>query len=337
MNSENGPAPKPLEETKLKKSILIGVAALALSPAFPTAAAEYPDRPITIVVPSAPAGSTDIVARLVGDQMTKDFGKPVIVENRPGASGNIGTEYVARSAGDGYTLLLQYSGYHVGNPALFHDARWKPADFASVALVMRAPHVVAASGKLPVKSLADLIAYARKDNRGLFYASSGNGSIQHIAGAMLGNAAHIPVTHVPYKGAGPVVADLVSGQVDVFITTPPSVIGQIRAGKLKALAYAGPQRSPSMPDVPTTAEAGLPGYEVESWFALFAPAKTPKPIVDKLAAEMKKIVGSDEYRRNIEKQGGIAAFMGPDELQRFVDKELATWKKVIQDNNITTQ
>jgi len=321
----------------LKQSIFIGVAALALNATIPTVAAEYPERPITIVVPSAPAGSTDIVARLLGEQMTKDFGKAVIVENRPGASGNIGTEYVARAAPDGYTLLLQYSGYHVGNPALFHDIRWKPADFAPVALVMRAPHVIAASGKLPVKSLADLISYAKKDSRGLFYASSGNGSIQHIAGAMFGNAAHIPVTHVPYKGAGPVVSDLISGQVDVFITTPPSVIGQVRAGQLKALAYAGPQRNPSMPDVPTTAEAGLPGYEVESWFALFAPAKTPKPIVDRLAAEMKKIAESDGYRKKIEEQGAFATFMGPDDLHRFVDQELASWAKVVSENRITTQ
>ena len=321
----------------MKQSIFIGVAALALNATIPTVAAEYPERPITIVVPSAPAGSTDIVARLLGEQMTKDFGKAVIVENRPGASGNIGTEYVARAAPDGYTLLLQYSGYHVGNPALFHDIRWKPADFAPVALVMRAPHVIAASGKLPVKSLADLISYAKKDSRGLFYASSGNGSIQHIAGAMFGNAAHIPVTHVPYKGAGPVVSDLISGQVDVFITTPPSVIGQVRAGQLKALAYAGPQRNPSMPDVPTTAEAGLPGYEVESWFALFAPAKTPKPIVDRLAAEMKKIAESDGYRKKIEEQGAFATFMGPDDLHRFVDQELASWAKVVSENRITTQ
>lgn len=312
---------------------MLGV--LALSPAM--AAGSYPERPITLVVPSAPGGSTDIVARLIGDQMAKDFGQSVVVENRPGASGNIGTEYVVRAPKDGYTLLLQYSGYHVGNPALFKGIRWKPSDFAPVALVMRAPHVIAVSAKLPVKSLQDLIAYGKRNGRGLFYASSGNGSIQHIAGAMFGNQTHVPVTHVPYKGAGPVVPDLISGRVDMFITTPPSVIGQIRSGQLKALAYAGPRRIPSMPDVPTTAEAGLPGYEVESWFALFAPARTPGPVIQKLAAEAKKIVESNQYKQKIMEQGGFAAYMGPADLGKFVDRQLALWAKVIRDNKITTQ
>lgn len=312
---------------------MLGVS--VLSPAM--AAGSYPDRPITLVVPSAPGGSTDIVARLIGDQMAKDFGQSVVVENRPGASGNIGTEYVVRAPKDGYTLLLQYSGYHVGNPALFKGIRWKPSDFAPVALVMRAPHVIAVSAKLPVKSLQDLIAYGKRNGRGLFYASSGNGSIQHIAGAMFGNQTHVPVTHVPYKGAGPVVPDLISGRVDMFITTPPSVIGQIRSGQLKALAYAGPRRIPSMPDVPTTAEAGLPGYEVESWFALFAPAGTPGPVIQKLAAEAKKIVESNQYKQKIMEQGGFAAYMDPADLGKFVDRQLALWAKVIRDNKITTQ
>jgi tripartite-type tricarboxylate transporter receptor subunit TctC len=321
------------------KRMLMAVAAMlgvsALAPA--TAAGAYPNRPITLVVPSAPGGSTDIVARLIGAQMAKDFGQSVVVENRPGASGNIGTEYVVRAPKDGYTLLLQYSGYHVGNPALFKGIRWKPADFAPIALVMRAPHVIAVSGKLPVKTLQDLIAYGKSNGRGLFYASSGNGSIQHIAGAMFGNQTHVPVTHVPYKGAGPVVPDLISGRVDMFITTPPSVIGQIRSGQLKALAYAGPRRIPSMPDVPTTAEAGLPGYEVESWFALFAPAGTPGPVIQKLAAETKKIVESNQYKQKIMEQGGFAAYMDPAGLGKFVDQQLALWAKVIRDNKITTQ
>ncbi|MDQ8031907.1 MAG: tripartite tricarboxylate transporter substrate binding protein [Bordetella sp.] len=298
-------------------------------------AGAYPERPIKMVVPSAPAGSTDLVARLLADQMTRDLGQAVLVENRPGASGNIGTEEVARAPADGYTLLLQYSGYHVGNPALFPGIRWKPADFAPVALVMRAPHVVAASATLPVHSLTELIAYGKSHDKGLFYASSGVGSIQHIAGVLFGSKTGVPLTHVPYKGAGPVVKDLVSGQVDIFITTPPSVIGQVKAGKIRALAYAGPRRHPSMPDVPTTKEAGLPGYEIESWFALFAPAGTPKPVLDKLSAEIKKIVASDAYRQNIEAQGGFAAYMDQKELGKFVKSETAAWAKVIHDNNIT--
>lgn len=322
----------------MKRTYMAVMASLCLSFTATAATADvYPARPITLVVPSAPSGSTDIVARLVGEQMSKDLGQPVVIENRPGASGNIGTELVARAAPDGYTLLLQYSGYHVGNPALFKGIRWKPSDFAPVALVMRAPHVIAVSGTLPVNSLQELIAYGKKDKRGLFYASSGNGSIQHIAGAMFGNETHVPVTHVPYRGAGPVVADLISGRVDMFITTPPSVISQIKAGKLKALAYAGPRRNPSMPNVPTTAEAGMPGFEVESWFALFAPAGTPQPVIQKLSAEVEKIVQSKGYQRKIEEQGGFAAYMDPQDLGKFVSKELAAWAKVIHDNKITVQ
>lgn len=319
----------------MKWSVKASLAAFVLAVAPSVFAADaYPSKPITMVVPSAPAGSTDIVARLIGEQLANDLGQPIVVENRPGASGNIGTEAAARAKPDGYTILMQYSGYHVGNPALFPQARWKPADFVPVALVMRAPHVVAVSSKIPAKNLRDLIAYGKKDNRGVFYASSGNGSIQHIAGVMFGNQAHVPVTHVPYKGAGPVVTDLIGGQVDMFVTTPPSVIGQVKTGKIKALAYTGPKRHPSMPDVPTSAEAGLPGYNVESWFAVFAPAGTPPDIVKRLSASIKKTVESPDYRRKIEDQGGFATYMDPQTLDKFVTQELVTWAKVIKDGNI---
>ena len=322
----------------MKWSVNAAVTALVLMSAWPVLAADaYPNKPVTMIVPSAPAGSTDIVARLIGEQLAKDLGQPIVIENRPGASGNIGTEAVARAKPDGYTLLMQYSGYHVGNPALFPQARWKPKDFASVALVMRAPHVVAVSGKLPAQNLRDLIAFGKKDNRGLFFASSGNGSIQHIAGVMFGKQAQVPVTHVPYKGAGPVVSDLIGGQVDMFVTTPPSVIGQVKAGKIKALAYTGPKRHPSMPDVPTAAEAGLPSYNVESWFAVFAPVGTPPNIINRLSTSIKKIVDSPDYRRKIEEQGGFAAYMDPPTLDKFVSQELATWAKVIKDGNITAE
>ncbi|GEQ78143.1 exported protein [Comamonas testosteroni] len=301
------------------------------------AADGWPSKPITMIVPSAPAGSTDIVARLLGEQFPAVLGQPAIIENKPGAAGNIGTEAVARAPGDGYTLLVQYSGYHVGNPALFSQIRWKTTDFAPVALVMRAPHVVTVSGNLPASNLRDFISYGQKNGKGIFFASSGIGSIQHIAGEMFGKQAKVPVTHVAYKGAGPVITDLISGQVDMFVTTPPSVIGQIQAGKLKALAYAGPRRHPSMPNVPTSAEAGLPGYEVESWFAVFAPAKTPPEVTAKLAAAIKTIVESPAYRKRIEDQGAFATYMGPTELAKFVDQETRSWAKVVRESNIKAE
>ncbi|WP_256735110.1 tripartite tricarboxylate transporter substrate-binding protein [Variovorax sp. dw_954] len=186
----------------------------------------------------------------------------------------------------------------------------------------------------PPPRLKDFIGYGQKNGKGLFYASSGNGSIQHIAGEMFAKQAKVQATHVPYKGSGPVVADLISGQVDMFITTPPSVIGQVQAGKLKALAYAGARRHPSMPTVPTAAEAGLPGYEVESWFALFAPAKTPPELVARLSAQVKTIVESEAFRKKVEEQGAFAVYMDPPALGKFVEQETALWAKVIKDGNI---
>jgi tripartite-type tricarboxylate transporter receptor subunit TctC len=291
----------------------------------------WPSRPITMVVPSAPGGSTDLSARLVGDALSKALGQAVVVDNKPGASGNLGTEAVARAKPDGYTLLMQYSGYHVGNPALFAQIKWHPTkDFVPVALVMRAPHVVAVGPSAPAATLKDLIELGKRNGKGLFFASSGNGSIQHVAGELLAQMTKVPTTHVPYKGAGPAVNDLLGGQVDLFVTTPPSVIGHVNSGKLKALAYTGKQRHASLPDVPTSAEAGLPGYEVESWFAVFAPAGTPAQVVTRLSAEIKTIVESDAYRKKMDEQGAFAAYMDPATLAKFVDKELASWANVIK-------
>jgi tripartite-type tricarboxylate transporter receptor subunit TctC len=311
------------------KHLLLAAALAACAQA--ALAQAWPSHPITMVVPSAPGGSTDISARLIGDGLSRALGQPIVVDNKPGAAGNLGTEAVARAKPDGYTLLMQYSGYHVGNPALFPQIKWKPTkDFVPVALVMRAPHVIAVGPSVPAASLKDMLAVAKKNGKGLFYASSGNGSIQHIAGELLGQMGKVPMTHVPYKGAGPAVNDLIGGQVDVFITTPPSVIGHVNAGKLKALAYTGKQRHPSLPNVPTAAEAGLPGYEVESWFAVFAPAGTPAPVITRLSTEIKAIVESEGYRKKMDEQGAFAAYMDSATLARFVDKELQAWAGVVK-------
>ena len=298
-------------------------------------AQDWPSRPITMVVPSAPGGSTDYSARLIGESLAKALGQPVVIDNKPGGAGNIGTEAVARAKPDGYTLLMQYSGYHVGNPALFAQMRWNPAkDFVPVALVMRAPHVVAVSGAVPANNLQELIDLGKKNGKGLFYASSGNGSIQHIAGELFAQQTKVPMTHVPYKGAGPAVNDLLGGRIDIFVTTPPSVIGHVASGKIKALAYTGKQRHPSLPNVPTSAEAGLPGYEVESWFAVFAPTGTPAPVVARLSAEIKTIVESEVYRKKMDEQGAFAAYMDSKALGSFVERELDLWARVIKTANI---
>jgi tripartite-type tricarboxylate transporter receptor subunit TctC len=260
----------------------------------------------------------------------------VVIDNKPGASGNIGTSLVAKAAPDGYTLLIQYSGYQVGNPHLFKGLTWDPIkDFAPVAMAIVAPHVVAVPPSVPASTMKELADYAKSRQGRMTYASSGIGSIQHIANELFAQMAGAKMVHVPYKGSGPAVQDLLAGRVEMFVTTPPSVIGHVQAGKLKALAYTSKQRHPSMPNVPTSAEAGLPGYEVESWFAVFAPAGTPCDVVAKLAGEIRKIVESAEFRKRAEDQGAFAMYMDPAALGAHVQKELDYWGKVIKTAGIT--
>lgn len=296
---------------------------------------EWPTKAITFVVPSAPGGSTDYIARLLADPLSKALGQPIVIDNRPGGAGNIGSEAASRS-NDGHTFLVQYSGYHVGNPALFPGTmRWNPIkDFTGVAMLMRAPHVIAVSKSVPAQTLKELIAQGRKTSNGFTYASSGAGSIQHVAGEMFKRSTGVPMMHVPYKGAGPATNDLLGGQVDVFITTPPAVIGHAQAGKVKLLAYTASKRHPSMPDVPTSAEAGLAGYEVESWFAVFAPSATPKATVNKLSAEVRKVIESEGVRSKVDAQGAFATYMDPTQLNDFVQKEMVAWADIIRSANI---
>jgi tripartite-type tricarboxylate transporter receptor subunit TctC len=314
-----------------------GSAALVASPAV-FAQGKYPNRPITLVVPTAPGGSTDFTARLVSDQLSRALGQPVIVDNKPGASGNIGNQIVARAKPDGYTLLVSYSGYHVGNPHLFKQAGWDPIrDFAPVAMMTRAPQVVAARPGLPANNLKELIAYAKANPGKLNYASSGNGSIQHIAGELFKQLTGTFITHIPYKGSGPAVQDLMGGQVDLFITTPAGVVSQIQAGRLKGLAVTSKQRLSSMPQLPTAAESGLKGYELDSWFALYAPAGTPADIVQVQNAEVGKILSTAEVRRKAEDAGTAVEIMTPAQLGAFTKKELDYWGRVIQGARITLE
>jgi len=314
-----------------------GSAALVASPTV-FAQGKFPQRPITLVVPTAPGGSTDFTARLVSDQLSRALGQPVIVDNKPGASGNIGNQLVARAKPDGYTLLVSYSGYHVGNPHLFKQAGWDPIrDFAPVAMMTRAPQVVAARPGLPANNLKELIAYAKANPGKLNYASSGNGSIQHIAGELFKQLTGTFITHIPYKGSGPAVQDLMGGQVDLFITTPAGVVSQIQAGRLKGLAVTSRQRLSSMPQLPTAAESGLKGYELDSWFALYAPAGTPADIVQLLNAEIGKILSTAEVRRKAEDSGTTVEVMTPAQLGEFTKKELDYWGRVIQGARITLE
>ena len=297
---------------------------------------KYPSRPITLVVPSAPGGTTDFTARLIGDALARALGQPVIVDNKPGGAGNIGNQAVAKARPDGYTLLVAYSGYQVGNPHLYAKAGWDPIkDYAPVAMLTRAPQVIVTRGELPVRTLADLIAYAKAHPGQLNYASSGNGSIQHIAGELFKQLTGTFITHIPYRGAGPAVQDLIGGQVDLFITTPAAVVQQVKAGRLKALAVTSPQRLVALPQVPTAVEAGLKGYTLDSWFALYAPAGTPADVVQLLNTEIGKVLALPDTRRRAEEAGTGVETMSPAQLGEFTRKELAYWGQVIKGSKIT--
>jgi tripartite-type tricarboxylate transporter receptor subunit TctC len=300
------------------------------------AQAKYPDRPVTLVVPSAPGGTTDFTARLIAEPLSKALGQPVVVDNKPGASGNIGNQFVAKAKPDGHTLLVAYSGYQVGNPHLFAKAGWDPIrDFAPVAMVTRAPQLVTVRGDLPANTIQERVAFAKANPGKLNYASSGNGSIQHIAGELFKQLTGTFITHIPYRGAGPAVQDLMGGQVDLFITTPASVVQQIKAGRLKGLAVTGPARLSALPQVPTAAEAGLKGFALDSWFALYAPAGTSADIVQVLNTEVGRIIAAPETRRKAEESGTAVEQMSPAQLGEYMRKELEEWGRVIRTAKIT--
>jgi len=297
----------------------------------------YPAKVVTMVVPAAPGGTTDISARMVADPLSKSFGQQVIVDNKPGANGSIATSFVARAKPDGHILLMQYSGYHVITPHLIKQG-WDPIkDFAPVANVLSAPQVIVARAGLPVKTFSELVSYAKANPDELSYASSGNGSLQHVTGVMLEQLAGIKLVHVPYKGTGQALTDLLGGNVDLTFTTAPPLSAHIKSGKLIPLAVTSKSRLPSLPDVPTAAEVGFPKLNVDSWFAVYAPAGTPRPITDKLTAEIAKIMQTEAFKRKAEEQGAEANYMTPDQLGEFTRAELVRWGDVVQAANIKAE
>jgi tripartite-type tricarboxylate transporter receptor subunit TctC len=295
----------------------------------------YPAKPITLVVPTAPGGTTDIAARMLAEALGKSLGQTVIVDNRGGASGAIAAIAVKRAEPDGYTLLMQYSGYHVITPNVTKQPLgWEAKDLQAVANVLSAPQVVVVREGLPVKTMAELIAYAKANPGKLSFASSGNGSLQHVTGAMLDLQAGIEMVHIPYKGTGPALQDLLGAQVDLTFGTPPPFMPFIASGKLKALAVTGKTRLPSLPNVPTAAEAGLPKLDATSWFGVFAPAKTPKPIIDKLTAEIAKVISTPAFKQKAAEQGAESDYMNPQQLSDYAKAELLRWGQVAKASKI---
>ena len=320
-----------------KQFTTLALAAAALAAAGGAAAQNYPTKPVTMVVPTAAGGTTDLSARMVAQALGPVLGQSVVVDNKGGGNGAIAASIVKRAEPDGYTLLMQYSGYHVISPHLTKAPQWDLKDFQPIANVISAPQIIVVRDSLPVKTLPELIAYAKANPGKLNYASSGNGSLQHVTGAMLEQQGGIKMVHVPYKGTGPALQDLLGGQVDLTFGTAPPFMPHIQAGKLRVLAVTGKERLPSLPNAPTTAEAGYPGVNATSWFALFAPASVPKPIIDKLAADLKKVVEDPAFRKKAEEQGATADYLSPQQLGERVKADFAGWAGVIKSSKIEAE
>ena len=329
------PAPRTLFPTTERPGRAVSAARrailyamLAAAPAAAIAQPAFPSKTIRLIAPFAPGGALDLVARVVGQVVTEQLGQPVIVDNRAGAAGAIGSEQVARAAPDGYTLLLGATTTHGINPVLQKLSYDPIKDFAPVSLVATIPHVLVVNPTLPINSLPDLIRYARS-KPGMTYGSAGTGSPHHLAGEMLKMATGIDITHVPYKGSAPAMSDVIGGQVQFMSIELTAAVGQIKAGKLRAIAIATAKRVPGV-DLPTAAEGGIQGFEVTAWYAVFAPAGTPRNVVDILSKAIARGLGSGEAREKLASLNAVTIGSTPEELTTHMRGELARWSKVIK-------
>jgi tripartite-type tricarboxylate transporter receptor subunit TctC len=310
-----------------------GVAAALL--AAGASAQGYPSKPVKMIVPYPPGGPTDIVARVVAQKLSEQTGQQFLVDNRGGAGGNIGAEAAAKSPADGYTLLVATTA-HAINRSLFKDLNYNlMKDFVPVSQLTAGPLVIVANPALPAKNVRELIALAKSKPGDLAFASSGNGQSTHLAAELFNTMAGTKMTHVPYKGSAPALTDTMGGQTSLFFDTMLSAMPHVRSGKLKAIAVTSAARSPAAPEIPTVAESGLPGYEAIAWNGLLAPAGTPKEVVAKLNAELKKALELPEIKERFAAQGFAAAWSPPDKFASFLDAEVEKWAKVVKVSGAT--
>jgi tripartite-type tricarboxylate transporter receptor subunit TctC len=294
------------------------------------AAQDWPNKPIRWVVPYPPGGGVDVISRIMQNRMSEGLGQPILIENRGGAGGAVGTAEVARSAPDGYAFLFTLSS-HTINPLLYKLNYDVERDFAAVSLIVSIPQLLAANPATPFKTINDVVAAAKAHPGRLSFASAGNGTPSHIAGELLKLKTGIDLLHVPYKGGGPAVTDTLAGQVPMLFLTAAAVMSHARAGKLRPLAVTTLKRSPGAPEIPTVAEAlGLPDYEVDSWMAMFAPARTPPAVVARMQKEIARVVQLPDVRARLIEQTGDPVASSPEELERVVKSELKKWAEVIQ-------
>ena len=323
-----------------RRIALLGACTLAAAGLLPAAAmaqpdANWPSKPIKWVVPFPPGGAMDVIARTLGEKAGRTLGQPFVIENRPGAGGNIGADAVAKSPADGYTIMITSIGMAT-NKALYPRLSYDPVkDFAPISLLAIVPNVlVVNTAKTTYKSVADVIAHAKRDPGKLTYASAGNGTSIHLAGEVFASMAGLNLLHVPYMGRGPAVTDMLGGQVDLMFDSITSARPHIQAGKLRALGVTSAKRSATLPDVPTIAEAGVPGYEVSPWFAVFAPAGTPAAIVNKINAALIDAMKQPDTVAKFETIGAEPIGTTPQQLATHLDKELARWGALIKERNI---
>ena len=293
----------------------------------------YPTKPVTIIVPIAAGGTTDILARIIGQALTAELGQSVVVDNRAGAGGNIGGQAAAKAAPDGHTLFMGTVGTHAINASLYKKMPFDPVkDFAPLTRVANVPNLLVANPAQPYKSVKDLIAYAKANPGKVNFGSSGNGSSIHLSGELFKSLAKVDMQHVPYKGSAPAVTDLMGNQIGIMFDNMPSAIQHVRSGKLVPLAVTTAKRSPALPSVPTIAEAGVPGYEATSWFGMFAPAGTPAPVLAKLNAAIVKVLAQPDVKKKIAEQGGDVVAETPAQFAAFIQAESVKWGKVVKES-----
>ena len=293
----------------------------------------YPTKPLTMVVPFSAGGTTDILARIVGQALGQDLGQTIIIENKPGAGGNIGAQQAARAKADGYTLFMGTVGTHAINQALYKKLPYDPVkDFTPLSRVANVPNLLVVHPSRPYKTVKEMIEYGKKHPNDITFGSPGSGASPHVSGALFQSMTGVELTHVPYKGSAPAISDLLGNQIAVMFDNMPSAIQHVRSGKLIPIAVTTAKRSPELPNVPTIAEAGVPGYEATSWFGLWSVAGTPQPILDKLHASLTKVLKDPAVAKKIADQGGEVVIETPAQFDAFIKSEAAKWGKVVKES-----
>ncbi|KRC27152.1 tripartite tricarboxylate transporter substrate binding protein [Acidovorax sp. Root217] len=322
-----------------RRLLALAAAAIACTAALPLQAqtTNWPTKPVKLVVGYAAGGATDVIARLVAVKLGDQLGQPVVVDNRAGANSNVGAENVARAPADGYTLYV-YTIANTINATLYPKLGYDPVkDFEPIGMIAKIPNILVVNPKLPVKSLADYVRYAKESKDGITFASSGSGSSIHLSGEMFKMQSQLKMLHVPYRGSAPAVTDLLGGQVDSMFDNTPSALPHVQAGKLRAIAITSAQRSPLLPDVPTLAESGYAGFDVQSWFALAAPAGTPRPVVEQLNTALNKVLALPEVRNRLQELAATPDSGTPDKMRSFAAAEIKRWREVVKASGATAE